>query len=412
MSQKNYHNVLGLSPGATRKQIKSAYRQLALKYHPDRNKSPGAARKFQEIGEAYAYLMEHPDTGLHEARSYEDLLASEIYKREREKMKQRARAQREKKRQQDEYFQRPEWHDPILALRYAANGILLLLAVSAVILPVLLAIFGDPESLAGTSIFMIMGVILLVYIYQRRKSWFRLGKFNTSWKDVINHFKLVPGPPSNDRCFYCHGATMADGLPCKIELLKTVDIIIQSYGALNHSARYKNKVKRVVIPRSSRAVFYHRLASLIKLFSILGSLLFFPLESLLWRFIAGLFFAAILSGVFLKMAGVRSKVSYLLTPGLLVKAFIWLVSLSLISSFGPGLDIQISSYVYLVVVGLFFFLDMLYDLLFGFLPFYRRMFRPLMKQGAILDSLYRDGYQNYQELPVFSVAYPLFRWLF
>ena len=103
MPQKNYHKVLGLSPGATKKQIKSAYRQLALKYHPDRNKSAGAARKFQEITEAYDYLLEHPNAGLQDGRSYEDQVASEILRREREKMQQRARAQREKKKQQDEY---------------------------------------------------------------------------------------------------------------------------------------------------------------------------------------------------------------------------------------------------------------------------------------------------------------------
>ncbi len=81
MPQLNYHKVLGLSPGATKKQIKSAFRQLALKYHPDRNKSAGAARKFQEIAEAYAYLPDHPEAGLNDAPSYDEQLAGEVYKR-------------------------------------------------------------------------------------------------------------------------------------------------------------------------------------------------------------------------------------------------------------------------------------------------------------------------------------------
>jgi hypothetical protein len=411
LTHKNYHSVLGLSPGATKKEIKRAYRQLALLYHPDRNKAAGAARKFQEITEAYNYLLEHPDAGSDEARSYDDLLASEIYKREREKMKQRARAQREKKKQQDDYFKRPEWHDPILFLKYTGNGLLLLLGFSAVILPLLLAIFGDPESLAGTSIFMIMGMVLLVYIYQKRKQWFRLGKFNISREELLNYFRLVRGEPSKDRCCYCRSA-MADGKPYKIELLKTVNIIVQSYGALDHSARYKNKVKRVVVPRSSKAVYYHRLASLLKLITVLVFLTAFPVDSILWRLIAGLLVAGIFSIVLLKLAGVRSKVSYLLTPGLIVKALVWLLSLSLISKLGPGFNIQVSGYVYLLITGLLFFLDMVFDLIFGFLPFYRKMFRPVFKQGTVLDSLYRDGYQNYLELPVYSVLYPLIRWLF
>jgi hypothetical protein len=195
-------------------------------------------------------------------------------------------------------------------------------------------------------------------------------------------------------------------------LIKTVDIQIQTYGALNHSARYKNKVKRVVVPRSTRAVYYHRLASLLKLLSILAFLIFFPVESIMWRFIAALFFAGIISSILLKLARVRSKVSYLFTPGLIIKAIIWLVSLGLISTLGPGFEIQMSSYVYLLIAGLLFFLDMIFDLLLGFLPFYRKLFRPVIQQGTILDSLYREGYQNYQELPVLSVIYPLIRWLF
>jgi hypothetical protein len=112
------------------------------------------------------------------------------------------------------------------------------------------------------------------------------------------------------------------------------------------------------------------------------------------------------------MAKVKSKVSYLFTPGLLIKAGIWLFSLYMISTVGPGFNISISAYVYLVVAGLLFFLDMVFDLVMGIFPFYHKLFRPVKRQGAILDSLYRDGYQNYQELPVYSVIYPLFKWLF
>ena len=39
---KNYHEILGVSKDADEKQIKKAYRRLALKYHPDRNKDADA----------------------------------------------------------------------------------------------------------------------------------------------------------------------------------------------------------------------------------------------------------------------------------------------------------------------------------------------------------------------------------
>jgi hypothetical protein len=411
LPKNSYYSVLGLLPGAGEKQIKSAYRKLALQYHPDRNKSAGAISKFQEITEAYEFLLEHPDDREEHASTYEERVAAEILKRERAKMEQRARAQREKKRQQDEYFNRPEWHDPILLLRYTANVIVFLAALSAIVLPLLLAIFDDPASLAGTSIFILMGGILLIYIIQKRKSWFRLGKFNTSFRDLYTFFKPEPGNPTKDRCFYCRSA-MADGKPYKIELLKTIGVKIRTYGALDHQAAYDNRIKRVVVPRSTRAVHFHRIVSLVKVITIMVFMVFFPLNSLLWRFIAGLFMGGILSAVFLKIVNVRSKVSYLLTPGLIVKAAIWLFALGMISKIGPGFDIQISGYVYLVVTGLLFLLDMVFDLVIGIFPFYPKMFRPLIPQGKILEGLYNEGYQNYQELPVYSVIYPLIRWLF
>jgi molecular chaperone DnaJ len=57
-TKRDYYEVLGVDRAATRDQIKHAYRQLALKYHPDKNKEPGAAEKFREIAEAYAVLSD------------------------------------------------------------------------------------------------------------------------------------------------------------------------------------------------------------------------------------------------------------------------------------------------------------------------------------------------------------------
>lgn len=56
MDYKDYYKVMGLSRDATDKDIKSAYRRLARKYHPDLNKEADAEAKFKELGEAYEVL--------------------------------------------------------------------------------------------------------------------------------------------------------------------------------------------------------------------------------------------------------------------------------------------------------------------------------------------------------------------
>ena len=57
MTQQDYYQVLGLDRSADEKTIKEVYRELAFKYHPDRNeKDPASAEKMKSINEAYAVL--------------------------------------------------------------------------------------------------------------------------------------------------------------------------------------------------------------------------------------------------------------------------------------------------------------------------------------------------------------------
>lgn len=65
---KDYYAILGLSPSASESEIKRAFRQLAIRYHPDKNPSPEARPLFHDINEAYDVLGDPEKRALYDAR--------------------------------------------------------------------------------------------------------------------------------------------------------------------------------------------------------------------------------------------------------------------------------------------------------------------------------------------------------
>ena len=59
---KDYYAILGVGKNATEDELKKAYRKMALRYHPDKNKDPDAEDKFKEIAEAYEVLSDCKST--------------------------------------------------------------------------------------------------------------------------------------------------------------------------------------------------------------------------------------------------------------------------------------------------------------------------------------------------------------
>lgn len=57
-AKRDYYEILGIDKKASVDDIKSSYRRLAMRYHPDKNKAPDAEEKFKEISEAYAVLSD------------------------------------------------------------------------------------------------------------------------------------------------------------------------------------------------------------------------------------------------------------------------------------------------------------------------------------------------------------------
>lgn len=84
-TQKDYYEILGISKNATLEQIRKAYRENALKYHPDRvpeKEKKSAEEKFKEVSEAYAVLSDskkralydqYGHSGIDQRYTYEDI---------------------------------------------------------------------------------------------------------------------------------------------------------------------------------------------------------------------------------------------------------------------------------------------------------------------------------------------------
>jgi curved DNA-binding protein len=71
MEFKDYYKILGVEPDSDVKAIKTAYRKLARKYHPDMNPDKGAEEKFKEVAEAYQVLKnEQTRADFDELRKY------------------------------------------------------------------------------------------------------------------------------------------------------------------------------------------------------------------------------------------------------------------------------------------------------------------------------------------------------
>ena len=72
MSKRDYYEVLGINKGASKDEIKKAYRKLSKQYHPDLNKEAGSEDKFKEVAEAYEVLSDDNKRARYDQFGHED----------------------------------------------------------------------------------------------------------------------------------------------------------------------------------------------------------------------------------------------------------------------------------------------------------------------------------------------------
>lgn len=70
---EDFYKLLGIARKATKKEIKKAYRQKSLEFHPDKNKDEGAADKFGQINRAYEALMDEETRAIYDRSGEEGL---------------------------------------------------------------------------------------------------------------------------------------------------------------------------------------------------------------------------------------------------------------------------------------------------------------------------------------------------
>lgn len=398
---KDYHKILGIERDADLESIKKAYRELAKKYHPDINKSPDAHQKFIEITEAYEVLSNSTVRQHYISRDYD--FTDEVIRAEFERARRAARenAQRyarmkyEKFRQEQEALKKSGWYDIILIIRYFTRLLVFPLIIFCITIPFISKEVS--KQISGYVAFWILAAILIFFVISNWKNYFRLGTFFYGLKDLKSVFARHT-TYDHKECFYSKGHK-ADSLPYRLSLFKIEKIDLKTYGALyGRQIGIKRNYKKIEVPRSRKAFFLHGTATVIKILSIIFCIFFIhspPLNSV--SFFIGILLGIILSLFVSMIFRIRSKVSYLLSYGILIKCTVWITSVYFFRGYA--------------VPFLLFFVDPLLEAILRYISG-GRIFKPFIRQYPEIDFLLKRGYQIYLEIPVWSTLNPFFRWMF
>lgn len=401
---KNYYAILQIPENSNHDDIQKAYRRLAKQYHPDVNKAPEAHEKFCEISEAYEFLM-------YEQKS-ESYRRTDEYERFRQESRKRAQKQAkmryEKFQRQHEAFQESGINDIALLFTVIIRLLSVPIALCLFLLPLTLAVLFNWKLIFLILLLWPFAIAIAWYIHDNRKRYFLPGKFYYS-PDRIKHL-FTDKRPSLEHCYYCQ-RRMANSKPYKLDLLKLKEVKFKSDGYRQQNVNYVNQNISVLVPRSQKAFIIHSVNILIKLSSLFYCLIFLSISSITWRAIAGMAFGGILSRLHLLISGTKSNVNYLISYGLILRISCWILCVVLVSKFyfNP-FNITTNDHIHFVIVAIIIFDSFLMQFVNLILGKYSSM--PIFEQFPETVNRFNEGYIVYNDVPVISFIYPLFRWMF
>ena len=413
---ESYYSILNIPNGSDEENIKKAFRQLALKTHPDVNPAPDANEKFQQLCYAYEILISHTrqlrEVNVGSFSQSEDLYnLDDLIRGAHIRANSRARMKYEKLKAEKELFEKSEYRDVFIALKYLGSFLGILLGLWLITWPLYYAIIQGLHNIFALLLFWTGGFFLLRHIYNNRKTWFSYGKLNFSTESIKEYFDFALYSNVTTDCAYCRGHK-GKGRPFRFSMLKVHNVKLRNNGPFQHNAGYTRTYKDLIVPRSKKAFYVHFGLSFLKPIIIIAGIILIPFPGIIWRFVMAFCLSFVIACLLLLITRTRSKVSYLLTPLMIIKILIWVLVIISQSTVYPGFILANTDFLILFLALMLVFLDMVLDLILRIFPFYYKLHQPIPKQLPGISYLFRKGYQPFLDVPVWSTIYPFFRWLF
>lgn len=159
----NAYQILEVKQGASKAEIKNAYRQLAKRYHPDYNQDPDAEDKFIEITEAYELLTEGPRLSATTADFTEEAPVMDHETLRRERARAYARMRFESFKKNNDAFKKAWYYEPVKYGTYLLIMIGYGLALVMFLAPIITWIITENS---GRSIVMVFVTLVSSHVFR------------------------------------------------------------------------------------------------------------------------------------------------------------------------------------------------------------------------------------------------------